>query len=160
MARLLKQRPIMKHNKAFSLTELLIVLAVIAILASVATLRFGYALDNAQITSAADRLIADLQLVRDQAIRNQQSYTLTIDTASCSYQAPGVRSLANRPDIIANLALQPYRVSAIAGSAGDDLAVTFDHRGQVDQPGVIILQSGSRRATIVINQDGSIERTQ
>ena len=141
-----------------SMTELLIVVSIIGILASVAALRFNGTIGYAQLQHATDRLMSDLRLVRDQARSDQQSYTLSFNIGSCSYQAPGVSDLKGPIDIAMSLDQGPFNISSITCNlAGDDF-VTFDAQGSPSKAGNIILNRGSKEITIGILKNGRIEQ--
>ena len=145
-------------SAGFTLIELVIVLAIIAIMASVATLTFNQATAKVQLQTAADRLITDLRLVRDQARRDQKPYTLQIHPASRTYQAIGVRDTDNTQDISVNLADFQFQVSTLLSQLNNGNSITFDDKGKPSSAGNILLSRGTSEITITISKAGKIEQ--
>ena len=86
------------------MVELAMALAIMGILASVATLSLRSSVTHARLQQAVDRLSTDLILVRDHALRDQQNRTIVFDRLNRSYQATGVPSLTGPSDIAVSLA--------------------------------------------------------
>jgi type II secretory pathway pseudopilin PulG len=141
-----------------SMVELVMALSIIAVLASTATLSFRGSIAQAELQQAADRLIADLRLVRDQAKSDQQSYSLKINTVTLRYQAVGVMRLKSPQDISENLAAPPYRLTSITLLLDGNDTITFDARGNASPVGEVILRRGSKQKTIKIHASGQIEQ--
>jgi len=144
-------------RSGISLTELVIAVSIIGILASIAVVSFSSSTESAQLQHATDTLLADLRLVRDQAHTDQQSYTLLIDPVSCSYQAPGVSALKGPTDITVDLRQAPYHISSVTCNLGGDNFVQFNAEGMPDQTGKIVLRQGSKQALIEITKRGNID---
>ncbi len=145
---------ILKNNRtrsrALSLVELLIAMTIIAVIASVATLKFSSTVGPAELQHAAERLMGDLKQVRAQAMKEKTSYRLEIDTATVSYQAIGVNDLHRRSDIKVELNRPPYRISTLTCSFGGDQYVEFNARGTPHKTGTITLTQDTRQTTIQI----------
>ena len=133
--------------------------AIMGILAAVTTVSFLSVLKGTQLDNAADRLVADLRLVRHRAIRDQSNRTLQINTAERSYQALAVPDQAGHDSLSVELSRAPTLVSSIElfleGVALD--AVTFGPRGKALSYGDIVLNHGSRSVTVRITGGGRIE---
>jgi len=71
------------------------------------------------------------------------------DTATCSYTAPGVPALNNQQDIAVCLADSQYSITAMSLTGSN--TITFDHRGLIQSPSDVTLQSGSRTTTIEVS---------
>ncbi|MCP4709811.1 MAG: prepilin-type N-terminal cleavage/methylation domain-containing protein [Planctomycetes bacterium] len=145
-------------RNGFSMMELVLVLSIIGILASVTVVSVQSSIQNSQLQYAADKLITDLLTARDQARTDQISYTLTFDIANRNYQAPGVKRLTDSEDIAVNLKSRVYQVTSITCDLGGDNFVTFDDQGKTEQNGDIILSRGSKQITIFITPNGKIRQ--
>ena len=134
---------------AMSLVEVLIGVSIVAIMAAVATVNITGAITSARLQHAADRLRSDLNLVRNHAMTQQQSYSVQFDTATRSYTAPGVRSLKDQQDISVCLGNPQYSVTAITLSGSNP--ITFDRHGLLVDSTEVTLQSGSRETTVLVS---------
>ena len=141
-----------------SLVELIMVVSIIGVLASVAALRFNGSTEAAQLQHATDQLMSDLRLVRDQARSDQQSYTLSFNTGLCTYDAPGVSDLNRPTDLDVSLSQAPFKISSIICDFVGPKLVTFDAQGNPSTVGNIILERDSKQTTIRIMKNGRIEQ--
>jgi prepilin-type N-terminal cleavage/methylation domain-containing protein len=66
----------------FTFIELLVVVALVAVLASIAAPSFISAIDKYQLKTAADNLTSDLQFARFEAIRNNQMAYVNFSTGT------------------------------------------------------------------------------
>jgi prepilin-type N-terminal cleavage/methylation domain-containing protein len=150
--------PTRKHT-GFSLVEIVITMFIVSVLVSMAALAFRGSLNRSHLQNAADRFSADLCLVRDQARRDQKSYTFIIIPASLSYQAPGVPMLHSPADISVCLADSPYKITALslAGIQGAT-TITFDAYGRATPTGTIDLILGTQKIGIKISEGGKVEQ--
>ncbi|MBN2377541.1 MAG: GspH/FimT family pseudopilin [Sedimentisphaerales bacterium] len=143
--------------RAFTIIEMVIVLAIISILASVAAVSFSNSSKNVQLQCAADRLIADLNLVRDQARRQQQDYELIFNVGARSYSAIGVPSHTGTEDIAVSLQAAPYYITSLSVPFTDN-KIIFDAQGNPTESGSVTLSNGSRIINIAIDDRGNIEQ--
>lgn len=147
------------HNHpGVTLLELIMVLTIISILVAVTALAFNSSHEHAKLQQAADRLIADLRLVGNQARRDQQTYELVVDTANRRYQATGVINLKGTEDISVDLGAAPYDVSSITMLFGGETKVKFDPKGHVYPGGSIVLRARDKQMVINVNEVGTIEQ--
>jgi type IV fimbrial biogenesis protein FimT len=77
----------MRKNSGFTITELMITIAIIAILASVAIPNFIAWLPNYRLKSGAEEIQSALQLTRTTAIKENATARVSFDTANETYRA-------------------------------------------------------------------------
>lgn len=149
----------------YSLTELLVALAIVAILLSLAAPGLGRQLAVAKVDSAASQMLGGLALARRAALSSGHSTTLCItgDDSTCSFAgsawmlfsnvAPGTDSRRDPADLILRRETLPRGVH-VTGTRGyatylprpraaSTLTFTFCHEGAPD-----------RRRSIVVSQTG------
>ena len=145
-----------------SLVELILVMCIIGIFAAVAAIPFSRATTETQLINAADRLVTDLTLVRDQARCEQKPYSLVFNPTNLSYRATGVTDTNNAGEIFVNLiADDRYQLSSIDLNLNDQTKIiTFNKFGCPTVEGEITLVKGSREITIKIYSNGKIVPSQ
>lgn len=93
-------RPLPRRRRAargFTLIEVLVVVALIAIAATAVALSVGQGLEGARVRSASKDLVAALRYTRGQAIVQRAEQVLEIDVDKRVYRAPG-REPRDLPD--------------------------------------------------------------
>ncbi|MCP4708426.1 MAG: hypothetical protein GY869_07370 [Planctomycetes bacterium] len=157
----------MQHNKnnsaytGMSLVELILAVCIIGIFAAVATIPFSRASTDAQLTNAADRLVNDLILVRDQARREQKPFSLVFNQINLSYKATGVLDINNADEISVNLIDDDrYKLTSIDTNIDDSSkTITFNKAGYPTVEGEITLTKGAREIIVKILSNGKIVPT-
>lgn len=77
----------MRKNSGYTITELMVTIAVIAILASLAIPSFIAWLPNYRLRSGAEEIQSTLQLARITAIKENSTVTVDFNTANETYRA-------------------------------------------------------------------------
>jgi type II secretion system protein H len=72
-------------RRGYSLVEMMMALAVLAVLTAVAVLKFNAALPKQRVGAAASALASDLQYAQLMAVKQRKPVTVTVDTAAKSY---------------------------------------------------------------------------
>src|SRR5712664_2424607 len=69
-------------SRGFSILELMVVVVVIGVLTAIAVPSFQTYLQNLQIRSAAEAIVAGLQIAKNEAIRRNVNVQLNMDTGT------------------------------------------------------------------------------
>ena len=118
------------RRSAFTLVEVVIVLAIIAVISAIAIPRFGTGSRRYRLESAANRVVADIKLARQRAIQTSSQQMMVFNLDSNSYSLPGVDSLddASRTYSV-ELDEPPYETSILAIDFDGGSMLTFDGYG-------------------------------
>lgn len=132
-----------RSHRAFSVVELVLVLAILAVMAGIGVPRYFGAMANYRADAAARRVAADLELARTTARGQSASWTLTFDAGAETYQmTPGGDPV--------HLGDGPYQaaIASVTVDPAGDLAVTFDGYGKPDCDATIVIRSGDAVRTV------------
>lgn len=77
-----------RKHRGFSLLELLVVLIIVALMATVVGVSISRSISGAEVRSASRDLTAALRYTRGQAILTRSEKTLSVDVEKREYQAP------------------------------------------------------------------------
>ncbi len=142
------------RRAGFTLLDLMMAMAVIAIVAAIATPRYANALTRYRAEAAARRVVADLALARQTAKSTSSSRTVEFDDSDDSYTIPNVREL-DTAGTMYRVQLQdpPYQAQIAFVDFGGDAKLTFDGFGIPDSGGFIIIQAGDYQYTVVVDPE-------
>ncbi len=138
--------------KAFSLVELVLVVAIMAIVGSIAVPRYaGYSAQRA-LESAERRIIADLGLAQRHARQTSASQTIAFTVGQSKYCVTNM----SHPDhpgepFEVRLGDEPYAARVISASFGGDSQLTYDGFGAPDSNGAIVIAVGKYQRTVQID---------
>lgn len=150
-------RPMMMRNRdnsnsrwrAYTLVEIAIAVAVIAMMAAIALPRYSSATDSYRAEMAARRVCADLTLARQQAIATSSAVTVSFSPASSSYTI-AISGVSNNPMPVV-LSADPFDCGLEASFAGT-LAVSFDAYGSASNGGQIAITCHNANRIINVEQ--------
>lgn len=129
--------------RAFSLGELIIVVAVTAILAAIAVPRFGNSMTRHRADSAAQRIAADLSYARQRARMSSAAQRIVFDVASNTYEIIGAADMdRNGEPYVVSLSEPPYEAVIVSVDFGGDDEVAFDGYGSPDSGGQVVIRAG------------------
>ena len=112
----------MKNDAGFTLLELAVTLAVVAILAALVTPNFMRWSSGFQVRSAAVDLSSNLQAARMRAIREGRECAVAFNPASASYRVACLNKTVN-------LDAKDDRLNLVAVALPAGNKITFDSRG-------------------------------
>ena len=152
------------------------VLAIMGVLAAIATPRISGSMSRARAQSAAKRVAADIEFARSTAIASSASRRVVFSPTRAAYVIPGATSPLNPGSALYSVRLSqpPYQATMAAVSFGDDSArsyatafdadpigeIVFDGFGTPDTAGWITLKCGDHYFKVTMDTAGRTSVTQ
>ena len=145
-----------QHRPAFTLVELVVCLAILAIVAAIAAPRYGASIARYRAELAAKRIVADLELIRSRA-RAQGSYESATFYASGEYYR-----MISDPDLndstkeyVVYLNEAPYRADIVEVSfrSGTRNYMRYGNYGHPYWGGYVTVRAGDVERTVVVDPD-------
>jgi type II secretory pathway pseudopilin PulG len=147
-------RPSMRRSSrpGVALIDLTVSVLLMGILAAAVLPRFSDAVQRNRVTSAAQRLCADIRLARNSALASSASKSVVVLVSQSRYTLVGVNSL-DRPgtDYAVQLAGGLYETTILSANLGGDASLTFDMHGRPDSGGTMVLRAGGVQKTVSID---------
>lgn len=139
-------------NSGFSLLEVVLVAAIVAIFAAIAVPRYGSASARRRADLTAGRVAADLRLAQAHArVASSAStvcfYPVTEEYLLTDIPAPDGASGSYR----VVLSSEPYRTDLVSADFTGAAQVTFDGWGLPNSGGTVVVAAGSQQRTITID---------
>ena len=142
------------NRRAFSLIELLLVVAILAIFAAITAPRYAASLNRFRAEAAARRIAYDLSFAQSRARSMSAARTITFNVSGNSYQLTGEADLTSPTNTYSvNLAADPYFVSITTLSFGGNPSVTFNGYGVPNTAGYVQIGVGGLTKQISIDAD-------
>ena len=142
-----------RRQPALSMTEMVAVMAIIAILAAIATPRVADALARRRADAAARRIVADLDLAQRHARITSTEQAVKFKPTPNTYTV-GDLDDPEHPgeDYVVSLADEPYRADIVSATFSSN-EVRFDGYGVPNEGGSIIIQVGNHQKTVAVDAD-------
>jgi prepilin-type N-terminal cleavage/methylation domain-containing protein len=142
-------------SRAFSLFELAIVTAIIAIFAAIAIPRFGSSIALRQVEGAALRIAADLELARRHAMTASINQEVRfVGGQNSGYTLVGLTHPDNSgEEYVVSQAGDLNNVEAVSIDFGGDLVVIFDMYGKPDSGGTVEIRAGDHYRTVTLDAE-------
>lgn len=139
-------------SSGFSLIEMTLVVAIMAIFAAIAAPRYGHATGRYRLDLAARQVAADLRMAQSAAKAASASRSVAFTVATDCYFLSGIPSLDGRVEgYTVCLADEPFKADLTAANFNETGTVTFSGWGLPNYGGSVILAVGSQQKTIVVN---------
>ncbi len=143
-----------RSARAFTLIELVLVVCIVGILASVAIPRMANTLARQRAVAAANRIVSDLRLAQAQARLTSAAKTVQFNVGTSSYRLVGVASPDRKSETYTvYLSREPYEVTLGSANFGGDANLVFDGYGTPDSGGSVVVQGGGHTMTISVDPD-------
>jgi prepilin-type N-terminal cleavage/methylation domain-containing protein len=138
----------------FSLLELVLVSAILAVFAALAVPRYGAAASRHRLDLAARRVAADLRLAQLHAQVSSSPRAVSFFPATDQYQLPDVAA----PDGASGsytviLSAEPYRADLVSADFHEGTQVTFTGWGLPDYAGTVVVSVGAQQKTITVDTE-------
>jgi prepilin-type N-terminal cleavage/methylation domain-containing protein len=151
----------LRRPAGFSLIELTLVVALLAVLAAIAIPRVSETLTRQRVEEAATRIVNDINLAQQQARLASATRRVIFDTAGDSYRLPEMAD----PDhlgttYVTRLGAAPYEVSVASVSFGGDRTLIFNGYGQPDSGGTVEIAQGGYQAVVAVDAQTGRARIQ
>jgi type II secretory pathway pseudopilin PulG len=142
--------------------DLIVALAIIGILASIAVPRYGNFIARQRIDAAGQRINADLGLAQRQAKMASERHKIVFDVASNRYRifkwdgsggtwetTASLERKSGAYEVL--LSEEPYNATLVSADFGGDAEVIFDGYGAPDSGGTVVVRVGRYTQTITVD---------
>lgn len=137
---------------AFSLVELVLVLAILSTLAAVAAPRYARSLARYRADVAARRIVADLALARATARHTSSAVSVTFDIEASRVSVSGLSDMNDvSSSYVVDLSEPPYRARLVSADFGGSAGVKFGIHGQPSSAGQVVLAVGDIERKIALD---------
>lgn len=126
-------------RRAFSMVELVIVLAIVGVTSAIALPRYLSSTMRVKVDGAARKVVADIERLRDRARQQGREQRVYFGDAGYVLVTTDDSGAAVKEQV--DLTLEPYRVG-IKAQVMTDQGLTFDSLGRAGTPLVIYLTNG------------------
>lgn len=154
LRRFLSQTRRQYGRTAFTLVELVLCMAILAIFAAIAEPRYMRSISHYHADVAARRLAADLDWARALAKSTSADQVISFDLTHSTYTLAGVADPDNQSQTYSvNLAGSPYQSTLSSASFGGAATLTFDGFGTPSSSGSATITCGDATKTVTVNAD-------
>jgi prepilin-type N-terminal cleavage/methylation domain-containing protein len=146
----------MRRQRAFTLIELVLVVATVAVLAAIGIPRYAQSMNRYRVDMAARRVVADLGLARSSARSSGNGQAIDFSTPANGYTFPGLASPDRRTlTYSVKLGDEPYKVTVssvtLDGAPAGTTSLSFTRYGIPQYGGTIVLTSGGYSKSILLD---------
>jgi prepilin-type N-terminal cleavage/methylation domain-containing protein len=140
-----------RENRGFSLIELIIAMALVAIVAAIAVPQLQRYSTNADLKTAAREMSGDFSAAKQMAVANNLDYRIAIDVAGNSYTLLRADTAA----VVWTKSPASYGPGAsIDSTTFGGAAINFQRRGTASNGRIILRNARGSTATITTNITG------
>jgi prepilin-type N-terminal cleavage/methylation domain-containing protein len=147
MSRGSPRHPARLRLTGFSLVELSLVIAIVAVMGAVALPRYERSLDRYRADAAAKRVVAELDQIAVNASVTSLARTVVFTAGSGQFTVSSSGAVERTVD----LTVEPYSATVTAASLGGDASLVYSGYGTPDSGGTITLKSGATTRTVTVS---------
>jgi len=149
------------RRRAFSLVELTMVMAIMAIAGAIAMPRWGEAMGRYRVDAAARRIVADLALAQTTARATSSPQSVIINPSVDNYRLPSLTNFETAAgQYTVYLANAPYLADLSSTDWSAVTPLTFNAFGVPSAGGSVTVTSGGFSRTITIDADSGVATIQ
>jgi len=142
------------NRRGFSLIELIIVIAVLGIVATIAAYAFQGYVNNTNLRTAARDMASDIANTKQKAVSEGLTYRITISTGGNSYTITRVNADGTTTDMGTKIPTAFGANLTINSTNYTGNIITFQPRGTTSAGNVVLGNSRGSSATITSNTTG------
>lgn len=143
-----------RQRAAFTLLEIVVVLAIVSILAAIAIPRFANSIATQRVESAARRIAADIEFAARRAAQMSSQVKVRFHADTNSYDLKNVDDPDRPGNVYAvYLALPPYRARIDSVDFDGTTKLVFDGYGRPNRGGTVIISVGDFQQTITFDAE-------
>ncbi len=147
----LRSRPGVCLQLGFSMIELMLVMAIVAVFSAIAVPRFSQSTNRYRADAAARRIEVDCKLARTRARITSSTLTIVFDIANDRYSIAGLADLNQSSSIYTvELGNGPYEAELISAVFEEGAQISFNGYGVPGGAGIVVIQVGNQQRTITI----------
>lgn len=140
-----------EKNKGFSLIELLVIVAILAVVVAMAIPQVQTSMAGDRLLTSRDNLAAELNLARTLAISRNATYEIEFDSSAGTYQIIDVVDPENPPRAAKQLE------NGVALGNVPASPIRFFARGYSTGGNIVLVSSAGSACALTINRSGNVE---
>lgn len=140
-----------RSRRAFSLLELIVVLAIVAVLGAIAAPRYSFALQRYRLEMAANRVASDINLARSLARAKGSTATISFAPSTSTYAIAGLTSTDRASEAFGvDLSREPFGVTIQSVDFAGTRTLTIKGYGVPTSGGTVHLTRGSLTKVVTV----------
>jgi prepilin-type N-terminal cleavage/methylation domain-containing protein len=151
-----------RRRRGFTLIELTLVIATIAVLSAIAIPKYAQAVNRYRVDLAAKRVVADFAMARAAARASGAGQVVDFSTPANGYTLTGLRAADGRSGhYVVRLDAEPFKVTISEVAFGDPASpaqsVRFTRYGTPEVSGGVVVSSGGYQKAVLLDVTGRAE---
>lgn len=136
------------RGRGFSLIEMVLVMAIFAIVAAIAMPKYASAGFRYRIDATARQIMLDLDYARTKARTSSTSQEIVFSVVADNYVITGLLDASTGKTYSVDVSDDPFLTKIVSVNLGGDSRLVYDGYGHPDSGGDIVLRSGDNIRTI------------